>query len=85
MAQQQRTDSQFAGLLGVRTELAAFTQLSEREARAVGATCSQHHVLLALRSHPDPGGPTVKDVAAALGVASPTAVELISRRSRAAC
>lgn len=79
MAQRRLNDKQFAGLLGARTGLAAFTQVSEREARAVGATHAQHHVLLALRSHPDAGGPTVKDIAAALGVASPSAVELIAR------
>jgi DNA-binding MarR family transcriptional regulator len=37
-------------------------------------------VLLALRGHGDQeNAPTVKDVAAALGVASPSAVELIGR------
>lgn len=79
MAQHRLSDRQFAGLLGVRSGLAAMIQLSEREARAVGATHAQHHVLLALRSHPEVGGPTVKDIAAALGVASPSAVELITR------
>lgn len=79
MAARRLNDQQFAGLLGVRSGLAAFAQLSEREARTVGATHAQHHVLLALRSHPDAGGPTVKDIAAALGVASPSAVELITR------
>jgi DNA-binding MarR family transcriptional regulator len=74
------TDRHFAGLLGVRTGIAVFEKLSEREARAAGASHVQHHVLLALRGHPDPvHGPTVKDVAVALGVSSPSAVELISR------
>lgn len=78
------SDRQFAGLLGVRTGIAVFERLSEREARAAGATHAQHHVLLSLRAHPDPGtGPTVKDVAAALGVASPSAVELIARMAGA--
>lgn len=74
------TDRHFAGLLGVRTGIAVFQRISEREARLAGASHTQHHVLLALRGHPEPdGGPTVKDVAAALGVASPSAVELIAR------
>ena len=73
------TDKHYTGLLAVRTGLAAFTQLSERDARVAGTTHAQHHVLLALRGRGDDAAPTVKDVAAALGVASPSAVELIAR------
>jgi len=73
------TDRHFAGLLAVRSGMAAFERHSEREARQVGATHAQQHVMLSLRGHGDPAGPTVKDVAAALGVASPSAVELIAR------
>ena len=73
------TDQRLAGLLKARTGLAAFIQLSEREARAAGTTHAQHHVMLALHSHDGDADPTVKDVAAALGVASPSAVELIAR------
>ena len=73
------TDKHYTGLLAVRTGLAAFIQLSEREARAAGTTHAQHHVLLALRRQTDAAAPTVKDIAAALGVASPSAVELIAR------
>jgi len=74
------TDQHFAGLLGVRSAIAVFERTGEREARSAGATHAQHHVLLALRGHRDrQDAPTVKDVAAALGVASPSAVELIGR------
>lgn len=74
------TDQHFAGLLGVRSAIAVFERTGEREARSAGATHAQHHVLLALRGHRDrEDAPTVKDVAAALGVASPSAVELIGR------
>lgn len=73
------TERHFAGLLAVRSGIAAFERLGEREARAIGATHAQHHVMLSLRGHTDPGGPTVKDVARALGVSSPSAVELIAR------
>ncbi len=73
------TDRHYTGLLAARTGMAAFVQSSERDARAAGTTHAQHHVLLALRGHPDPAGPTVKDIAAALGVASPSAVELVAR------
>ncbi len=74
------TDRHFAGMLGLRSAIAIFERTGEREARAAGATHAQHHVLLALRGHRDrEDAPTVKDVAAALGVASPSAVELIGR------
>jgi DNA-binding MarR family transcriptional regulator len=73
------TERHFGGLLAVRSGIAAFERLGERDARALGTTHTQHHVLLTLRGHPHPAGATVKDVAAALGVASPSAVELISR------
>ena len=74
------TDKHFAGLLGVRTAIAVFERTAEKDARVAGATHVQHHVLLALRGHRDvENAPTVKDVAAALGVASPSAVELIGR------
>jgi DNA-binding MarR family transcriptional regulator len=73
------TDRHLTGLLGARTGLAGFIQRSEREARGVGTTHAQHHVMLALNGSDDPDGPTVKEVASALGVSSPSAVELISR------
>lgn len=73
------TEKNYVGLLAARTGLAAFIQRSERAARAVGATHAQHHVMLALRGHDDAPAPTVKDIAAALGVASPSAVELVAR------
>lgn len=73
------TDRHLSRLLGARTGLAGFIQRSERDARVVGTTHAQHHVMLALNGSEDPDGPTVKEVASALGVSSPSAVELISR------
>jgi len=73
------TDRHLAGLLGVRTGLAGFVQRSELEARQAGTTPAQHHVMLALNGSESSDGPTVKEVATALGVSSPSAVELISR------
>ena len=73
------TDRHYTGLLAARTGLASFVQHSERDARAAGTTHAQHHVLLALRGLPESPGSTVKDIATALGVASPSAVELVAR------
>jgi DNA-binding MarR family transcriptional regulator len=73
------TDRHFAGLLGVRTAIANYEQISEREARVLGATHAQHHVLLGLYGSKEAAAPTVKDIAHILGVASPSAVGLITR------
>ncbi len=54
------TDRHFAGLLAVRSSLAVFEWTRDREARGLGTTYSQQHVILALRRHRDRGGPTVK-------------------------
>lgn len=73
------TDRHFAGLLAVRSAIATFERTGEREARTAGLTHVQHHVLLTLRGHPEEVGPRVTDIAQALGVASPSAVELVAR------
>ncbi len=48
-------------------------------AQQLGLSHVQHHVLLSVRGHPVPDGPRVGDVAQALHIASPSAVELIAR------
>lgn len=73
------TDRHLAGLLAVRSAIATFERTGEREARSAGLTHVQHHALLTLRSHPEQAGPRVADIAHALGVASPSAVELVAR------
>ncbi len=77
------TDRHFAGLLAVRTDLAEFHSGGERLAQQLGLSHVQHHVLLSVRGHPLQVGPRVGDVAQALHIASPSAVELIARLVRA--
>ncbi len=77
------TDRHFAGLLAVRSDLAEFNSGGERSAQQLGLSHVQHHVLLSVRGHPLPVGPRVADVAQALRIASPSAVELIARLVRA--
>ncbi len=72
-------DRHLAGLLTVRNGIAAFEGTGSREARSAGLTHVQHHVLLALRGHPEPDGARVADIAHALSIASPSAVELVAR------
>lgn len=73
------SDRHLAGLLAVRSAIAAFEASGNREARDAGLTHVQHHALLSLGGHPEEAGPRVADVAHALGIASPSAVELITR------
>lgn len=69
----------YARLLAVRTRLRQFEHWSAQQAAAHGLTASQHQLLLAVRGHRDPAGPTVNDIAEYLFVRHNTAVELINR------
>jgi DNA-binding MarR family transcriptional regulator len=66
-------------LLAFRTGLRRFLSWSGQQAEAAGITPAQHQLLLAVRGHPDPRGPTVGDVAGYLLVRHHSAVELIDR------
>src|SRR5215218_11365954 len=66
-------------LLAFRTGLRRFLRWSGQQAEAAGITPAQHQLLLAVRGHPGPGGPTVGEVAGYLLVRHHSAVELIDR------
>ena len=66
-------------LLEFRTGLRRFVRWSEQQAAAVGLTPMQHQLLLAIRGHPGPSGPTVGDVADYLLLRHHSAVGLIDR------
>jgi DNA-binding MarR family transcriptional regulator len=66
-------------LLAFRTGLRRFLYWSGQQAEAAGITPAQHQLLLAVRGHPDPRGPTVGDIAGYLLVRHHSAVELIDR------
>jgi DNA-binding MarR family transcriptional regulator len=66
-------------LLAFRTGLRRFLAWSGQQAEAAGITPAQHQLLLAIRGHPDPRGPTIGDVAGYLLVRHHSAVELIDR------
>jgi DNA-binding MarR family transcriptional regulator len=70
-------------LLAFRTGLRRFLRWSGQQAQAAGLTPVQHQLELAIRGHPDPGGPTVGDVAGYLLVRHHSAVELIDRAEAA--
>jgi DNA-binding MarR family transcriptional regulator len=77
------SDEDYLRLLTVRTGLRRFERWSAEQAAAHGLTASQHQLLLAVRGHADPKGPTVGEVADYLLIRHHSAVELALRTERA--
>ncbi len=77
------TDQDYQQLLQLRTGLRLFLRWSEQQAAAAGLTPAQHQLLLAIRGHPDPRGPTIGDVAAHLLLRHHSAVGLVDRAEAA--
>jgi len=69
----------FARLLQLRTGLRRFLRWSEQQAKAAGLTPAKHQLLLAIRGHPNPSGPTVGEIAEHLILRHHSAVGLIDR------
>jgi DNA-binding MarR family transcriptional regulator len=73
----EQTD--FEHLLELRTGLRRFLHWSEQQARAAGLTPAKHQLLLAVKGHPDPAGPTIGDIADSLVLRHHSAVGLVDR------
>ena len=73
------SDEDYGRLLRFRTELRGFEDWSRRQAQQVGLTPAQHQLLLAVKGHVDPRGPTIREVAGYLYVRHHSAVELADR------
>jgi DNA-binding MarR family transcriptional regulator len=73
------TDEQFARILEFRIALRRFGRFSEEQAAKLDMTAAQHQLLLAIRGHDGPRGPTIADVARALLVRHHSAVGLVDR------
>ena len=71
--------SDFEHLLELRTGLRRFLRWSEQQAAAAGLTPAQHQLLLAVRGHHDPAGPTIGDLAEYLLLRHHSAVGLVDR------
>lgn len=69
----------YAQLLALRTRMRHFERWSEQQARAAGLTAAQHQLLLAIRGHADPRGPTVGELADYLLLRHHSVVGLIDR------
>jgi DNA-binding MarR family transcriptional regulator len=76
-------DLDYGRLLEFRTGLRRFLRWSEEQAAATGTTPAQHQLLLAVRGHSGPDGPTVGDVAEHLLLRHHSAVGLIDRAEEA--
>ena len=76
-------DDAYARLLALRTGLRRFEAWSARQARSAGLTAAQHQLLLAIRGHPHPEGPTIGEVADYLLLRHHSAVGLVDRAESA--
>ena len=70
-------------LLDFRTGLRRFLRWSADQAATAGVTPAQHQLLLAIRGHPDPAAPTIREMAGYLLVRHHSAVELVDRAGAA--
>jgi DNA-binding MarR family transcriptional regulator len=71
--------SDFEHLLELRTGLRRFLRWSEQQAKAAGLSAAKHQLLLAIKGHPDPAGPTIGEIADYLVLRHHSAVELVDR------
>jgi DNA-binding MarR family transcriptional regulator len=71
--------SDFEHLLELRTGLRRFLRWSEHQAQTAGLTPAKHQLLLAVKGHPDPAGPTIGEIADYLVLRHHSAVGLVDR------
>ncbi|MHB8505739.1 MAG: DUF488 family protein, N3 subclade [Acidimicrobiales bacterium] len=76
-------DSAYTRLLALRTGLRHFERWSAQQARAAGLTPAHHQLLLAIRGHGDPAGPTIGEIADYLLLRHHSAVGLVDRAEAA--
>ncbi|MGZ4213657.1 MAG: MarR family winged helix-turn-helix transcriptional regulator [Actinomycetota bacterium] len=76
-------DEDYRRLLDFRSGLRRFMHWSEEQAEATGITAAQHQLLLAVRGHRDPRGPTIGDLAEYLVSRHHSVVGLVDRAETA--
>ena len=74
--------SDFEHLLELRTGLRRFLRWSEDQATAAGLTPAKHQLLLAIRGHPGPVGPTIGELANHLVLRHHSTVGLVDRAEK---
>jgi DNA-binding MarR family transcriptional regulator len=78
-SQTDLADNEYRRLLAFRTGIRRFLSWSEAQAAGVGISPAQHQLMLAIRGHDGPDGPTIRDVADALILRHNSAVGLVDR------
>jgi len=73
------TDEQFARILEFRVALRRFGRFTEEQAGKFDMTAAQYQLLLAVRGHEHPIGPTIADIARYLLIRHHSAVGLVDR------
>jgi DNA-binding MarR family transcriptional regulator len=73
------SDDDYRRLLQFRKALRGFLHWSETQAAGAGITPAQHQLLLAVRGHGHPAGPTIGDLAGHLMLRHHSTVELVDR------
>jgi DNA-binding MarR family transcriptional regulator len=71
--------SDFEHLLELRTGLRRFIRWSDQQAQSAGLTPAKHQLLLAIKGHSDPAGPTIGEIADYLVLRHHSAVGLVDR------
>ena len=79
----QPTNQDFENLLRFRTTLRGFLRWSEDQATAAGLTHAQHQLLVAIKGHPGPEPPAIRELAEYLQLQSHSAVGLVDRAEAA--
>lgn len=77
------TDEDFRNSLRFRVTLRRFLRWSEEQASAAGLTPTQHQLLVAIKGHPGPRAPAVREIAEYLLLQSHSAVGLVDRAETA--
>ena len=79
----QPTREDFENNLRFRVTLRRFLRWSEDQATAAGLTPAQHQLLVAIKGHPGPEPPAIRDLAEYLLLQSHSAVGLVDRAEAA--
>ncbi len=77
------TDEDFKHLLRFRVTLRRFLRWSEEQAAEAGLTTTQHQLLVAIKGHPGPRPPAIREIAEYLLLQSHSAVGLVDRAEAA--
>lgn len=83
MSRRKLSQADYSRLLALRTGLRRFEHWSAAAAQGAGLTPAQHQLLLAIRGHGDPPGPTIGEAADYLLLQHHSAVGLVDRAEAA--